>query len=37
MDKKMKEWVMLVRKDSRSYARLRELFLDSLQFVGKRA
>lgn len=37
MDKRMKEWVMLVRKDSRSYAKLCTLFLDSLQFVGKTA
>jgi hypothetical protein len=35
--RKMKEWVMVARKGSRSYLKLRHLFLESIEFAGKGA
>ena len=36
-DRVMREWVMVVRKESRSYLRLRGLFLESIEFTGRSA
>ncbi len=33
--RKMKEWVMVTRKDSRSYLRLRDLFRESVEFTRR--
>jgi TfoX/Sxy family transcriptional regulator of competence genes len=35
--RKMKEWVMVARKDSRAYLRLRDLFLESIEFTSRSA
>jgi len=35
--RRMREWVMVVRKDSRSYLRLRGLFLESIEFTSRNA
>lgn len=35
--RKMREWVMVARKDSRSYLRFRYLFLESIEFTTQGA